>query len=173
LKEFAVIALFLAAALAFSQGPDGAIVGTVRDVHGARIPGAAISAEASAFTLVRTATANEEGEFRLPALPPGEYRMRLQAAGFEPQTLTVHVAVAGSPTVDVIMKPAGTREAVTVPGSTSSVTEQALETTSSVVQSVVGRRDLADIPLARRSRWNLLIRPRRASLQSPSAAVRA
>jgi hypothetical protein len=152
----AALGLCFAATFAFAQAPEGAIVGTVHDLRGGRIPGAEISAQATAFQLSRTATANEQGEFRLPALPPGEYQLRAEAAGFEPVKVIVHVAVAGNPTVDLALPPAAVRQALTVPGGAAeSVTEEGIETTSSVIKASVGRRDLTDIPLAHRSFANI------------------
>src|SRR5262252_993944 len=86
------VALLLGAVSAWPQAPEGAIVGAVHDLRGGRIPGATISAQATGFHLTRTATANDQGEFRLPALSPGEYQLRAEAAGFDTLTVTVHVA---------------------------------------------------------------------------------
>ena len=139
----------------FSQAPEGTIVGTVVDAQGARIGGAKVAAQAVGFDLSRTVTANGTGEFRVVALPPGQYRLHVDANRFSGQDLTVQVPVGGSPTVEVVLGPAGVKQTVNVQGSAVSLREEPRETTTNVIKATIGRRDLTDIPLAHRSFANI------------------
>lgn len=148
-------AVLLFASFAFPQAPEGTIVGTVRDAQGARIGGGKISAEASAFELRRTVTANGIGEFRIPSIPPGQYRLHVEAPGFAAQDLTVAVAVSAAPSVTIVMAPEAVKQTINVQGNAASLTEQPIETTTSVIKTTIGRHDLTDIPLAHRSFANI------------------
>ena len=56
---------------AFAQGQgNGVFTGTIADSDGV-IPGAAVTATDPATGLVRSATSNEQGVFRVLSLPPG------------------------------------------------------------------------------------------------------
>src|SRR5262249_19462041 len=129
-----IVCLLLSSAFAFSQVPDGTVAGTVRDANGGRLTGAKVTASATAFTLSRAAVTDDKGEFRLPALSPGQYKVRVEAAGFAAQELTVRVAVAGNPTLDVVMKPATVQQSVKVSSQAASLTEEPVETTSNVIK---------------------------------------
>jgi hypothetical protein len=154
-KSFAYFAVVFFAISSFSQAPQGAIVGTVRDIQGARVGGASVSLHAIGFDLSRTVTANSAGEFRLPALPPGQYRLHPEASGFSAQDLTVSVPVGGSPSVQVVMSPATVKQTVNVEGIAVSLAGEPIETTTNVIKTTIRRSDLADMPLAHRSFANI------------------
>ncbi|SEB89785.1 TonB-dependent receptor [Terriglobus roseus] len=59
----------------------GALSGVVHDASGAVIVGASLALADSSGTM-RYATSDRLGEFFLPALPPGHYRIRITANGF-------------------------------------------------------------------------------------------
>jgi len=70
------------------------IGGAVQDVNGGVIPGVTVTVTSTATALVRAAVTDEQGRYVLPALPPGEYEVRAEIAGFEPNVrrgLTVSV----------------------------------------------------------------------------------
>jgi hypothetical protein len=73
----------------------GTITGTVTDPQGAVIPGATIVATDPISKAKRTATANEEGQYVLPDVPPGDYNVTASKTGFATDQisgLTVSVA---------------------------------------------------------------------------------
>lgn len=57
----------------------GAFAGRVTDVDGAPIAGAAVTLESEAQGFTRNATTSEIGGFRFPGLPPGFYRVSVEA----------------------------------------------------------------------------------------------
>ena len=61
----------------------GTILGTVLDSSGAAVPGATVTAVATATNATRTATSDEKGYFELPLLPPGEYSITVEKTGFK------------------------------------------------------------------------------------------
>jgi uncharacterized protein YfaS (alpha-2-macroglobulin family) len=58
------------------------IAGSVVDPVGAAIPGATISVREVASGKTRTARSNADGQFSLAGLPPAEYELRIETAGF-------------------------------------------------------------------------------------------
>ena len=147
--------LLLVVVSSFAQSPAGALSGTVVDPSGARLAGASIAATARDFKLSRTVTANKLGEFRMESLPPGTYDITVTAKGFAAQTTSVEVAVAATPTINIKMRPAPVQETVNVQGEPGSVTNQPIETTTSVVKTTIGVNDLNEVPLASRSFANI------------------
>lgn len=74
--------LFSAASPAGAQEQAGAIHGIVKDASGAMLPGATVEARSPTVVGVSTATSNESGAYRFPALPPGTYQLVVSLAGF-------------------------------------------------------------------------------------------
>src|SRR5215468_5017757 len=70
------------AALAQSQLGAGSIIGTVSDSNGAVISGATVTITNSGTRLARTLTTGGSGQFSAPALPVGEYSVRVGKTGF-------------------------------------------------------------------------------------------
>ena len=59
------------------------LAGTVRDTSGAVLPGVTIEASSPALiTKVRTGVTDETGQYRIPDLPPGTYKVTFTLPGF-------------------------------------------------------------------------------------------
>jgi hypothetical protein len=65
-----------------AAGPEGALQGTVRDASGGVIAGAAVSANRANTSRSWRAVTDAAGQYRIPAMQPGEYAVRIQASGF-------------------------------------------------------------------------------------------
>src|ERR1700731_2178936 len=76
----------------------GAIVGSVTDPSGARVPRAQVTAVNSGTNATSEATADDAGPFRLPNLVPGTYRVTVTAPGFERLESSQVVVEVGQPT---------------------------------------------------------------------------
>lgn len=77
------IAAAVAVCLAAFGQRRGAISGEILDASGASVPNAKIQVNSPAIGLARETTTNEAGFFTVPALPAGEYDVRVEAAGFK------------------------------------------------------------------------------------------
>jgi len=80
------IPLILAALLslqiaAFAQGDTGSLSGIIKDPNGAIVPGATITVKNERTGEERTATANEEGHFSIPALKASSYTVTATTTG--------------------------------------------------------------------------------------------
>src|SRR5262245_60977578 len=67
---------------AFAQQTTGIILGRVLDAQGGAIPGATITAKNPATGFTRTVVSDTGGEYRLSALPVGQYEIVVELAGF-------------------------------------------------------------------------------------------
>src|SRR5262245_29196319 len=82
----------------------GAIDGTVTDGTGAAVPGVSVTAAGEALMVPVTVVSARDGSYRLPALPPGNYRLSFTLAGFDTATRQhIQVGVDVTATVDVTL----------------------------------------------------------------------
>src|SRR5260370_34525201 len=73
---------------AYAQGAAATLTGTVTDRSGAVIPKAEISTKNAGTGVARGGEANSAGLYAVPGLPPGNYAVRVTAAGFRPAPRT-------------------------------------------------------------------------------------
>src|SRR6266699_1731168 len=73
--------ILLIASLVYGQAVSQ-ISGTVKDQGGAVLPGVEITATRTDTGLVRTTVSNETGNYVLPNLPLGPYKLEAALAGF-------------------------------------------------------------------------------------------
>src|SRR5690349_10797579 len=102
-----LVALTFASALAFAQTSTGRIVGSVVDPTGAVIPGVTVTLHNENTGEERTTTANDQGYYIAPQLPPGVYSLTGKGSGLGPQEYReVHLAVGQERTLNMILQPA-------------------------------------------------------------------
>lgn len=128
------------ASFGFAQERFGSIEGVVKDTAGAVIPGATVKIEGNAFS--RTVTANEEGFYRILAVPPGEYSITTSANNFSTSEATKATVVLGKATlVDFALQPANVSATVNVTGDVATI-----DPTSSRVQSNLSAERINELP---------------------------
>jgi Carboxypeptidase regulatory-like domain len=112
--------LLLAPDLAAAQSTaDGAVRGYVRDEQGAGVPGVTIVASSPTVGGTREAVSDAEGFYRLTNLPPGEYTISAELAGFSRFARPGVVVRAGiNLVVDVSLKVGSLEETVQVTADT-------------------------------------------------------
>lgn len=82
----AMTALFGTSAL-LAQNVTGTISGTVADPSGAVIPGAHVTAENTGTGVKAESTTNSSGDYAIRFLPIGTYSVKIEAQGFNAQTI--------------------------------------------------------------------------------------
>ena len=142
--------LALAAVSAFpqSQATSGNIEGRVLDPNGAAVPGVTVTATNQQTGFEKTATSDEEGNYRLIVLPPGTYRVVATAAsGFQPATLeNAVVTVGGQTNIDINLGVGGATTTVDV-----SAEAPVVEVTRTSVSTTVNERDIENLPVSGRN----------------------
>jgi hypothetical protein len=127
---FCLAAMLLAAAPSRAQNPTGSLRGLVQDTSHSRIPSARITARAAGLSIIREATSDDRGEFRIDDLVPGTFYVVVIAAGFAEASSDVSVRISSVLEMNVTMIPAVVRQSVTVRGQASSITTQPLDAAS-------------------------------------------
>jgi hypothetical protein len=152
---FAVALMVAGSASAYAQGggasSTGSISGQVVDDSGGVLPGVTVTATSPAQMGTLSAVTNEEGMYRFPSVPPGEYKIQFELAGFG--TLVrenIRVTLGFNAAVNVKLAVATLQETVTVSGESPVV-----DTTATRIQTNYDQEKLASIPNAR-DMWSLL-----------------
>lgn len=133
----------LAASSAYSQVPQGEILGTVTDIRGAVIPKVTVILESELTGIKRTAEANDRGDYNFSRLDSGTYRVTVQMSGFKTAVYSGNqVQAAEKSRVDVRLEPGEIGAIVEVTGGAA-----LLQTDSPVVGSIVSQREVVGMPL--------------------------
>ena len=132
-----------APALAQSQATSGDIDGRVLDPNGAVVKGANVTARNNATGLERSATTDDEGNFRIILLPPGSYSVSAASSGFTTREVAgVQVTVGSRTTLDIPLAVGGARADVTVTGEAPVV-----ETARTSVSTTINERAIQNLPI--------------------------
>jgi hypothetical protein len=144
----------LAAAVLLSPAPAAAqigqtatLTGTVTDASGAILPGVTVTVTgASLIGGPRSATTDENGVYRFPALPPGSYRVTIELSGFKPVTREeVRLQLGQTITVDEKLEVGVQQETITVTGESPVV-----DVKSSAAQKNLTEEVMENIPFTSR-----------------------
>lgn len=137
-----LLALICTSAL-FAQTDRANLTGTVTDQSGAIVPGATVTATHIDTNASRTAKVNADGEFLIPQLVVGQYRLKTEAAGFK---ISVNTGIALTPgatvRADISLQLGQVTDSI-------QVTSQAtlLQTDSARVNTAVTPKFVEDLPL--------------------------
>ena len=149
------IAIFLFQPLSRSlmaQTTTSTIEGTVTDANGAVVAGAEVKVSGTTLGAERTTTTNEEGFYRLAALPAGSYTLTFSGSGFESYRSTVELTVNRVVTFDVQMKVGKVGEIVDV----TADTQPLVEPNSSSTGATVTPRQITEFPVNGRNYLDLM-----------------
>src|SRR5262245_59095563 len=133
-----VLALAMATVVA-AQTTSGSIAGTVTDPNQAAVSNATIKItdESKSFTL--SATTDAEGRFVFPQVPPGTYKMSVEATGFKKLERTGILLVANDKLTlgDIVVQVGATSETVTVPAGAKLAQAESAERSYAVQGEIV------------------------------------
>ncbi len=97
-----------------AQTPTGSITGRVTDSSGLPVPGATVTIQSTHLQGTRTAVTSENGDYLLPALPPGPYTITVELSGFATSKQTRDVGTGQPVGLDVTLRPESLSEVVNV-----------------------------------------------------------
>jgi hypothetical protein len=138
-----VIFLLAGGVALHAQVTTASILGQITDPSGLGVPGARVTARNVATGVEGTVTADEGGKYLLSSLQPGTYDVNATATGFKTDVKAAIVLQVNQGTsLDFQLQVGSSIERVTVSG-----TSALLETATSAVGTVVGEREVLDLPL--------------------------
>ncbi len=127
--------------------------GRVLDASGGVVPGALVEVANAATGVTTPTTSNEQGNYRVPFLIPGTYRVTVTLDGFGPfQSPDFTLHVADVLTVDATLSPGQLTDEVTV-----SATAMTIDRSSASLGQVVDARRIAELPIREGSAVELVI----------------
>ena len=153
-KGLTCLAALLFAATLHAQSTTGTISGRVTDPQGLSVPGATVTVTSPALQGSRTAVTAENGDYIIPLLPPGLYKVAVELSGFETKEKTVNLAPTQALPVDLQLGPAAVQETVEVVGTSANVLAQTAQVAMDFKQDLV-----ATLPTNRDINAVLLLAP--------------
>lgn len=126
---------------------DASLTGTVTDETKAVLPGTTVTATNLETGATSVGVTDGRGDYRLPKLPPGKYKVEAELPGFGAVIVaSVELLVGQNGAVPFTLRVASVGEALTVTGEAPLV-----DTTSSQVAGNVDRRQMEQLPLQGRN----------------------
>ena len=148
-----LVLLVICASAALGQTGTSGITGTVRDVNGAVVPNATVTAKNEATNVAQNQNTTDAGLFAFTSLPVGNYTISVEKSGFKTFRKTGNALEVGTPlTVDATMEVGQVSETVTVTGGT-----EQLQTANATIGNVVEQKAIEALPLNGRNPLTLLL----------------
>lgn len=145
---------------AMAQESRGTISGRISDPTGAVVPGAAIEAINLDTNVVLQTTSNETGNYQIPFVTPGNYKITAERAGFKHlEKSGVRVSTATEVTVDLKLEIGAVTENMTV-----SAASPLIETAGADLGQVLDKQYVSNITV------NIYRNPLNAVLLTPGTA---
>jgi hypothetical protein len=147
------LAVLVSATWVYGQGGAvGTILGTVTDNTGAVVANASVDVLNPETGVTNHTQTGSSGDFTVPYLKPGAYRVTVQAPGFQKAVVdNIGLVVAQQSRVDVTLKPGQVTESIEVQAAAV-----ALDTDSSSVSQLISEKQVEQLPLNGRNFLNLL-----------------
>jgi hypothetical protein len=149
----ALIILVLAGGGASAQTGSATVRGTVTDQQGNVVTGATVTITDVSKNFTRTQTTSGEGGYSFAAVPPGTYRVEVEAQGFKKAAVPAIQALVDTPIdVDVQLEVGLSTETITITGSA----EAPINTTDATLGTAFESRRISQLPLNARNVVGLL-----------------
>jgi hypothetical protein len=117
--------------------------GTITDASGAVVPGATVTLTQVSTNQARTVASTTDGNYLIPALPPADYTLAVQAKGFRQSTRKGITLLADqSATIDIRMEVGDATQTVTVDEALTHV-----DTSTGTQSQVINQTQMVELPL--------------------------
>ena len=153
LRPFILLALIFSAVPAYAQ-QTGAISGKVVDSGGGVLPGVTVEARANVLPVPRVATTGANGDYHLPALPPGTYTLTFVLLGMQNVTRQAEVQLSQDTVVDATLGLQGVTESVEVTASATLI-----EKDNATIKSGLSNAQIMSLPVGQEYRDLLKLIP--------------
>jgi Carboxypeptidase regulatory-like domain len=145
LRTLLFLCLVASAAPLFAQ-QTGSISGKVAATDGSVLPGVTVEARSDVLPGPRTTVTGGNGEYRLPALPPGSYTVTFALSGMQTVTRKAQVQLDLDTVANATLNP-GITETVTVTAESSIIDKN-----SATIASALSNDQILGLPLAQEYR---------------------
>ena len=143
--------LCLLSVCALAQEFRATISGRVSDASGAAVVGAQVVVTNLETSAANRTVTSDSGDYVIPALQPGRYRLEVEASGFKKSVRdNLTLEVLARPTIDVALEAGAVTDSITVTADASR-----LETADASRGEVINGRTLVDLPLNGRNAFAL------------------
>ena len=153
LRTFLLLAVIVPAIPASAQ-QTGVISGRVVDSGGGVLPGVTVEARSSVLPAPRVTTTGADGEYRLPALPPGAYTLTFVLSGMQNVARQAEVQLSQDTVVDATLGLQGLTESVDV-----TATASLIEKDSATIKSGLSNAQIMSLPVGQEYRDLLKLIP--------------
>src|SRR5512135_3457391 len=144
---FLLLALGPLAAFPQAQSNSGDLGGSVLDQSGGAISKARLQLSDPDRAINREAQSNTQGEFRFPVVPPGRYRLKVEADGFNTKLIDgVEVRVGDSVSLKVQMAVGAIQQQIEVQADAPVVDAERIQQATTI-----GLGRIRDLPINRRN----------------------
>lgn len=140
------------AIVAIAQGTTASISGTISDPQHAVLPAANITVRLIDTDLLRRTVTDEQGFFRVPSLPPGNYEVSVEREGFASTTRKLTLTVAEDAVLNLPLAVGRQTAEVVVHGDTTT-----LDTATSTMSGLVDDKTIRNLPLNGRDLSQLVL----------------
>jgi hypothetical protein len=148
LSSAMLLLLALLSSSTFAQQITATVTGTVSDPNAAVVPGATVTVTSVDTGLVKTATTNDDGQYTVAFLQPGNYNIRIEKTGFAPFTReNIQLEVAQTAGIDFTLSVTGGEVQVNVGSDETPI----LQTETSNLETTIERRLIEDLPTGERN----------------------
>jgi hypothetical protein len=138
-----LVPLVLVSTLAFGQSTTASILGSVMDQSGAAVAGATVTITNMGTGLQRVTQTDASGNYEVPALPVGSYKVEAKSQGLQTQVASnVQLQVNQNSVQNFSLKVAQASEVITI-----EATPPVVESTTMTVGQVIDNRTTQEIPL--------------------------
>src|SRR5262245_1275421 len=133
--------------LALSQEFRSTLSGRVSDAQRAVVPGATVAAEQIETGARYETISGDDGQYVLPFLAPGNYRLSVEASGFKKYVRDgIHIGTNERVAIDAALELGQLTEIVTV-----TAAESMLDTATASTGQVITQRQIENMPIAGRT----------------------
>ncbi|RSL16981.1 TonB-dependent receptor-like protein [Edaphobacter aggregans] len=160
----ALLTLFVMVGVGFAQTSKGIVAGTVRDKTGAVIPNANVTVASQETGEIRTTTSSETGSYRVEAINPGLYSIKVTMAGFsDTEVKDLRVLPSIITTFDPILNVGTVGEMVSVEANTNSI-----NTDNGHLSGTIESKELSLLPIFSLSPFELVATLPGVQMMNPS-----
>jgi hypothetical protein len=134
--------LLLIISPSFAQSDTARMQGVITDSNGAALPGTTVTVTNLGTNRAVSTETNESGEYTIPALAPGQYKVEVKHTDFKTTTQNVTLEVTQVAGLDFKLEPGGVSEVIEITDSLPLI-----QTENSTIGSVIQGRQVTELPL--------------------------